>query len=54
MTEQELRTEIASLKQHIAGLENQLAEKECKHEWRQWFDEGRQNGYFCVHCKKGD
>ena len=53
MTEQALRTEIASLKAHVAGLENQLTE-DCKHEWRiQMEDNGERiyvNGYFCVHC----
>ena len=53
MTEQALRTEIASLKAHVAGLEAQIANKGCKHEWRQWFDDGSENGYFCVYCLKG-
>ena len=65
MTEQALRTEIASLRAHVAGLENQIVELngECKHEWRtQWRwdydDQGARkelipDGYFCVHCLKG-
>ena len=59
MTEQALKTEIASLRAHVAGLENQLKGKdgECKHEWRQkkffnFEDVEKGARYYCIHCRK--